>query len=580
LAGGWLAELPDTWRLASRWGLGLASGVAGWIFARELDTVVARLFAALNRGFDSMTGGYVWVVRGLLRVSLLVLLIYVGLVAYTQQLFLSTPTGFIPQQDKGYLLVDVRLPDSASVDRTARVMRLLEEIASRTPGVRHTLAVGGNSVLLGANASNFGTLYVMLDDFLSRIPEGLTSDKIATSLRESLASQQSGAVVNVLGAPPIDGLGTAGGIKLIVEDRGNWGLPTLQKTSEAIVSDASGSGQLVDAFSSFRADTTWLSLSIDRTAVKTLGVSMSDVFSTLQICFGSLYINDFNRFGRTWQVNIQADAEFRMRIDDMRRLRLRNREGGMVPLGAVLSVQEVNGPVMLLRYNLYSSAAVQADAAPGVSSGQAIAQMEKIAQQHQLQSMRAEWTELALFQLAAGNTATQAFLLAVILVFLVLAAQYESWSLPLAVILVVPMCLLCSLVGIRQAGHDMNIFTQVGFVVLVGLACKNAILIVEFARSRRELGVPTRDATLEACRLRLRPIIMTSLAFILGVVPLVLGQGAGAEMRRTLGLAVFAGMLGVTLFGIFLTPVFFEVLQRLVDRREQRRRLSDSPTNL
>ncbi|HBH54294.1 MAG TPA: transporter [Planctomycetaceae bacterium] len=570
-ASAWLSAFPATWGQVCRTGLAVACGLTGWFFSRELDTFLARIFAALNRGFDWLTGGYVWVVRGLLRISLLVLLIYVGLVIHTQQLFLSTPTGFIPQQDKGYLLVDVRLPDSASVDRSARVMRNLEEIAAQAPGVRHTLAVAGNSVLLGANASNFGTLYVLLDDFQTRVPAGLTSERIAAGLRESLGSQQSEAVVNVLGAPPIDGLGTAGGIKLIVEDRGNWGLPILQKTSASIVADAAASGQLVDAFSSFRADTTWLSLSIDRTAVKTLGVSMSDVFSTLQICFGSLYINDFNRFGRTWQVNVQADAEFRMRIEEMRRLKLRNREGGMVPLGAVLSVQEVNGPVMLLRYNLYSSAAVQADAAPGVSSGQAIAQMEQIAQRHQLQSMRAEWTELALFQLAAGSTATQAFLLAVILVFLVLAAQYESWSLPLAVILVVPMCLLCSLVGIRSAGHDMNIFTQVGFVVLVGLACKNAILIVEFARARRELGVPTRDATLEACRLRLRPIIMTSLAFILGVVPLVVGQGAGAEMRRTLGLAVFAGMVGVTLFGIFLTPVFFEVLQRLVDRREQRR---------
>ncbi|MFN9373265.1 MAG: efflux RND transporter permease subunit [Planctomycetaceae bacterium] len=572
---GWLGEgdaVPVTWR----WGLAAASGLVGWLLAGRLDGLLAHAFAAFNRGFERLTEGYVWIVRGLLRCSWVVLLLYFGLVLYTRHLFVSSPAGFIPQQDKGYLLVDVRLPDSAAVDRSARVMRDLERIAAEVPGVRHTLAVGGNSVLLTANASNFGTLYVMLDEFGQRIPQRLTAEKIAADLRERFQSQRSEAVVNVLGAPPIDGLGTAGGIRLIVEDRGNWGLPTLQQTSQAIVSDAAASTELVDAFTSFRADTTWLSLSIDRTAVKTLGVSMSDVFSTLQICFGSLYINDFNRFGRTWQVNVQADARFRMQIEDMRRLRLRNREGGMVPLGAVLSVKEVNGPVMLLRYNLYPSAAIQADAAPGVSSGRAISRLAELADQHQLQSMRSEWTELALFQLAAGSTATQAFLLAVVLVFLVLAAQYESWSLPLAVILVVPMCLLCSLVGIRWAGHDLNIFTQVGFVVLVGLACKNAILIVEFARARRELGVPTRDATLEACRLRLRPIIMTSLAFILGVVPLVVGQGAGAEMRRTLGMAVFAGMLGVTLFGIFLTPIFFDVIQRLVDARQRRRAEADA----
>ncbi|MFN7806422.1 MAG: efflux RND transporter permease subunit [Planctomycetaceae bacterium] len=572
---GWLGRdgaIPPTWR----WGVAVASGLVGWLLAGRLDGGLARAFAAFNRGFEQLTGGYVWIVRGLLRCSLVVLLLYFGLVLYTRHLFISSPAGFIPQQDKGYLLVDVRLPDSASVDRAARVMRDLERIAAEVPGVRHTLAVGGNSVLLSANASNFGTLYVMLAEFGERVPRQLTADRIAADLRERFLSQRSEAVVNVLGAPPIDGLGTAGGIKLIVEDRGNWGLTTLQRISQEIVADAGGAPELVDAFTSFRADTTWLSLSIDRTAVKTLGVSMSDVFSTLQICFGSLYINDFNRFGRTWQVTVQADARFRMQIEDMRRLRLRNREGGMVPLGAVLSVKEVNGPVMLLRYNLYPSAAIQADAAPGVSSGRAIARLAELADQHPLQSMRSEWTELALFQLAAGSTATQAFLLAVVLVFLVLAAQYESWSLPLAVILVVPMCLLCSLVGIRWAGHDLNIFTQVGFVVLVGLACKNAILIVEVARARRELGVPTREATLQASRLRLRPIIMTSLAFILGVVPLVVGQGAGAEMRRTLVMAVYAGMLGLTLFGIFLTPIFFDVIQRLVDARQQRREAADA----
>ncbi len=297
-----------------------------------------------------------------------------------------------------------------------------------------------------------------------------------------------------------------------------------------------------------------------------MGVSMAEVFNTLQVYFGSLYVNDFNRFGRTWQVNVQADARFRMRTEDLQRLKIPNAQKKMVPLAAIASIREISGPVMLNRYNLYPAALINANAGPGTSSGTAIDLLERVSQKSLAPSMRAEWTELALLQLKAGNTAMYAFILAVVLVFLVLAAQYESWSLPLAVILVVPMCLLCSIAGVIIAHMDINIFTQIGFVVLVGLACKNAILIVEFARSRHEAGVDRLQATLEACKLRLRPIIMTSLAFIFGVVPLVIGEGAGAEMRRTLGTAVFAGMLGVTVFGIFLTPVFFYVIQWLADR--------------
>jgi multidrug efflux pump subunit AcrB len=338
-----------------------------------------------------------------------------------------------------------------------------------------------------------------------------------------------------------------------------------------VVEDGTATPGLRGLFTSFRADTTWLYLDIDRFAAKMMGVSIGDLFNTLQVYFGSLYVNDFNRFGRTWQVNVQADAKFRMRVDDLKRLKVRNDRGEMVPIAAVASVREVSGPVMLNRYNLYSAAIVNANAAPGTSSGQAIDLVEQVADKNLLQSMRAEWTELALLQLQAGNSAMYAFVLAVVLVFLVLAAQYESWSLPLAVILVVPMCLLCSILGVIAARMDINIFTQIGFVVLVGLACKNAILIVEFARARHVAGVDRYTATLEACKLRLRPIIMTSLAFILGVVPLMIGHGAGAEMRQTLGTAVFWGMLGVTAFGIFLTPVFFYVIQAFADWRENRR---------
>jgi multidrug efflux pump len=339
-----------------------------------------------------------------------------------------------------------------------------------------------------------------------------------------------------------------------------------------VVADAEQDGTLRDMFTSFRANTTWLLLDIDREAATTMGISMTDIFGTLQADFASLYVNDFNRFGRTWQVNVQADAKYRMTPEDLKRLYLPGRDGQQVPLSAFSRLTEVSGPVMLVRYNLYPAATINADAAEGISSGQAIDRLRQLTEARLSQGMRAEWTELALLQQGVGTTAMFAFVLAVALVFLVLAAQYESWSLPLAVILVVPMCMLCSIAGIVFARMDINIFTQIGFVVLVGLACKNAILIVEFARARREEGVDRFQATLDACRLRLRPIIMTSLAFIFGVIPLVIGEGAGAEMRRTLGTAVFAGMLGVTIFGIFLTPVFFFVIQMFTDWREARLR--------
>ena len=325
-------------------------------------------------------------------------------------------------------------------------------------------------------------------------------------------------------------------------------------------------------FTSFRANTPWLYLDVDRVQAKSLGVSMIELFAALQVNLGSLYVNDFNRFGRTWQVNVQASESYRSQVKDLTRIMVRNDRGQMVPLSGLVSVREVAGPVMVARYNMYPAAAVNGNAAAGVSSGQAIARMEKEAKRDLPQAMRSEWTELALLQLQTGSTAMYVFALAVVLVFLVLAAQYESWSLPLAVILVVPMCLLCSIAGVALAHMDVNIFTQVGFVVLIGLACKNAILIVEFAKAQREAGTPRYQATLEACTLRLRPIVMTSLAFILGVVPLVYSRGAGAEMRRTLGTAVFGGMLGVTVFGVFLTPVFYFVIQWFNDLRAPARR--------
>lgn len=556
------------------WIAAIIGALALWGLAGLVNRLLSLFFRLFNHAFGAVTTGYVGSVGLLLRGSLVVLVAYAGLLYWTYDLFQSSPTGFIPSQDKGYLLVNVRLPDSASLDRTSRVMERIESLTGKTPGVKHTLAIAGQSILLGANSPNFGTMYVMLDDFHHREQHKLTGDTISAQLKQRLDKEVPEAVVDVFGAPPIDGLGTAGGFKLILEDRGDNGLKSLQAVSQKVVDEGQKTSGLTGLFTGFRADTIWLELDIDRYAAKTMGLNMSELFNSLQNFFGSLYINDFNRFGRTWQVNVQADAEFRMKVQDLKNLKVRNGHGTMVPISAFADVREIGGPVMLVRYNLYPSAVVNVNSAPGTSSGEAIGKMETIAKENLLPSMRTEWTELALMQLEAGDTAMYAFILAVVLVFLVLAAQYESWSLPLAVILVVPMCLLCSILGVWQAEMDINIFTQIGFVVLVGLACKNAILIVEFARTRHQSGADIRTATLEACQLRLRPIIMTSLAFILGVVPLMIGQGAGAEMRRTLGVAVFSGMLGVTLFGIFLTPVFFYVIQWFTDFFRSRRQPS------
>ena len=543
LGGAWLGYMLGPW--LEQWGgnplqpvlalvsANLLAALIGVVIANFLcsliNSLLGKFFRWFNRGFNVATNLYVGMVSLFLRGSFLALLGYVGLVYLTYHLFQVAPSGFIPPQDKGYLLVNVQLPDSSSLDRTNQVMQRVEKLAAKAPGVKHTVGIAGQSIVLGANAPNFGTVYLMLDDFHHRID--LTADQIATELKLTLEAEVPEALVNVFGAPPVDGLGTAGGFKMVIEDRSDNGASALQTVSQQIVDEGAEVPGLTGLFSSFRADTPWLFIDIDRRAAKTMGVSLSGLFESLQVSFGSLYVNDFNRFGRTWQVNVQSDAQYRMELKDLKRVTVRNDHQQLVPLAAVASIQETTGPVMVLRYNLYPSAFVNVNGTPGTSSGQVINRMDEIAGRSLLPSMRSEWTELALLQLQAGNTAMFAFLLAVVLVFLVLAAQYESWSLPLAVILVVPMCLLCSVVGVLVAQMDINIFTQIGFVVLVGLACKNAILIVEFARAR--------------CL----------------VVPLMIGTGAGYEMRQTLGVAVFAGMLGVTLFGIFLTPVFFYVIQ-------------------
>jgi multidrug efflux pump len=539
----------------------LAGGVVGWIVIRPVNAILGRIFRGFNRLFDRLTELYGKTVAKVLRMSAVALVIYGGLLVITGWQFARAPTGFIPQQDKGYLILNVQLPDAAAVDRTERMLDRIEQVALTTPGIQHTLGVAGRSLILNANAPNLASVYVILKPFEDRVGAGLSADAIAILLQERCQREVRGGLVTAFGGPPVEGLGTTGGFKLIIEDRGNLGAGELQRVSQQVVSRGNRTPGLRGLFSGSRSSTPWLYLDIDRTKCMALGVAVSDVFSTLQVYLGSYYVNNFNNFGRTWQVVVQADRQFRDRVGDIRQLQVKSSQGQMIRLGTLVDVRDTSGPVLLLRYNLYAAAALTGNAAPGTSSGQALRLVQQIADQELPQSMAYDWTELTYLQLQAGNTAIAAFALAVMFVFLVLAALYESWSLPLAVILVVPMCLLCSIAGVELARSEVTIFTQIGFVVLVGLASKNAILIVEFAKQLEDAGVPCWEATLEASRLRLRPIIMTSFAFILGVVPLVIATGAGSEMRRALGVAVFAGMLGVTLFGIFLTPVFYYVIR-------------------
>jgi len=528
-----------------------------------LQWTLGWFFFLFNSGFDLVNRAYGAIVGGALRISLLVLIAYIGMLWLTANMFQSAPTGFIPQQDKGYLIVNVTLPDGASLERTSNIIKTMEAAASKDSAVTHTVSIAGQSLVFGANSPNWGAMYVMLKGFSDRKGENGTSEAVSRRLRETWEKLVPDAKIEVFGPPPVDGLGTVGGFKLVVEDRGDYGGRALQDATDQLALDASGDPQFRGIFTNYRADTPWIWLEIDRDKVVSLGISIQDLFQTLQVNLGSYYVNQFNRFGRSWQVNVQAEGKNRSEINEiLNQLKVKNNNGDIIPLATLMSAKSSTGPSLVMRYNLYPAAAIMGEPAPGISSTTALtnirAKFDKLQDSGDIPGlMSADWTEMAYMQIRSGNTATLLFALGVVLVFLVLAALYESWALPFAVILVVPMCLLSAIFGLLQAGMDVNIFGQIGFVVLVGLACKNAILFVEFAKQLREEGKPLRQATLEACTLRLRPILMTSFAFILGVVPLVIAEGAGAEMRRTLGQTVFCGMLGVTGFGIFLTPVFF-----------------------
>ncbi len=541
--------------------------IAGLVTGPWIDRGLVWFFGIFNATFRLATAGYSKIVGMMLRTSFIIIILYGGLLYLTQTVFKSTPSGFIPTQDMGYLLANVQLPDSTSLERTMEIMDRCEQIAKSTPGILHTQAITGQSLLLSANGSNFGSMFCIFKPFDERRTKELYGEAIIAKLRKRFAAEVPEATTTVLGPPPVRGVGRAGGFKLMVEDRGDLKSKVLQQQTDSFVDKARKDTRLTSLVATFRANVPQFFVNVNRAESMTKEVSLRDLFETLNVYLGSRYVNDFNLFGRTWQVVVQADPKFRNSIDYVPHLQVRNARGTMVPIGAIASIDAENGPLVLTRYNMYPASPVNGAAAAGTSSGEAIKIMETMGRDTLLPTMATEWTELAYLELQAGNTALIVFGVAVLMVFLVLAAQYESWSMPLAIIMVVPMCLLSAIIGVNIAKEDVNIFTQIGFVVLVGLASKNAILIVEFAKQRRDAGESRRDATLAACSLRLRPIIMTSLAFILGVFPLLYGHGAGAEMRRTLGTTVFSGMLGVTIFGIFLTPVFFFVIDWLGECR-------------
>lgn len=539
-----------------------------WL-TRLINLLFGWFFRLFNRGLQAATTGYIAVLRRVVRLAALSLLVYVGLLVLTYFGFRAVPTGFIPSQDTGYLLVNLQLPEAAALHRTDRTIQQLARIANDTPGVRDTFAVAGFSFIFGSAQSNAGAMFVVLEPFEDRVgkPE-LTAQAIAMRLRRAYAQVQEGQAL-VLPPPPVRGMGNAGGFILNVQDRTGTATPQqLQIATQRLLAAAAQHPQMVQSLlTTYRADVPRADVEIDRTKVKEQGIQMAAVFETMQVFLGSLYVNDFNFLGRTYRVLAQADAPFRDRPEDITQLKVRNNNGQMVPLASLLTVRRTAGPNRESRYNLSPAADINGSAVPGVSTGQALDLMERLANENLPAGFGFEWTGLAFQERQAANTALLVFPLCVLFVWLTHSAEYESFALSTAIILIVPMCLLFGIGGVWLRGLDNNIFTQIGFIVLAGLSAKNAVLIVEFAKQQEDHGRRPFDAAIEAARLRLRPILMTSFAFILGVLPLVWARGAGAEMRQALGTAVFFGMLGVTLFGIFLTPVFYVSIRWLTTRR-------------
>jgi len=537
-------------------------------FEKLINLLFGWFFRIFNKVFSGATTGYHAFVKFLVRKAAVALLMFALLIGLTGFMFSKVPTGFIPAQDQGYAIVAVQLPEAASLDRTDAVVKEVGELLGEIPGISGVVSFAGFNGATRASATNAGALFPVFDGFKDRAENGgPTAPELYAAIREKVAAIQEAFIV-VVEPPPVRGLGTGGGFKMWIQDNNAAGPEALEAATRALAGAANEQPGLVQVYTPFASATPQYYAEVNRTKAKMLDVPLNNVFDTLQFYLGSVFVNEFNLFGRTYRVTAQADANFRDDPSDVSLLKTRNRKGGMVPLGSLVDMQEVVGSDRVTRYNLYPAAELNGSVLPGTSSGEALATMERLAAEVLPPGFTFEWTDIAYQQRAAGNTAVYIFPLCVLFVFLMLAAQYESWGLPFAVILIVPMCLLSAIVGVWLRGGDNNILVQIGFVVLVGLACKNAILIVEFAKQLEDEGRSRFEAATEAARLRLRPILMTSFAFILGVVPMVIAKGAGAEMRNALGTTVFAGMLGVTFFGLLLTPVFYSVIRRFARDRK------------
>jgi len=529
-----------------------------------------RFFQLFNRYFGAASNAYSRGVGGVLSRKALMMTVYVILLAATGLLFRAVPSGFVPAQDKQYLIGFAQLPDGATLERTEDVMRRMGEIMMKQPGVENAVGFPGLSINGFTNSSNSGIVFAALKSFDERKDRSLSGGAIAGSLNRQFAAIQDAFIV-IFPPPPVPGLGTTGGFKLYLEDRGSLGYAALDQATKAFLAKAYQAPELSGLFSTYQVNVPQLYADLDRTRARQLGVPVTEVFDAMQIYLGSLYVNDFNKFGRTYSVRVQADAPYRARAEDVGLLKVRSNSGEMVPLSALMNVRPSAGPERAIRYNGFLAADISGSNAPGFSSGQAQDAIERIAAETLPAGIGYEWTEITYQEILAGNSAVWVYPLAIFLVFLVLAALYESLALPIAIILIVPLSLGAALAGVWLTNGDNNIFTQIGFMVLVGLAAKNAILIVEFARELEFAGHTPVQAAIEASRLRLRPIVMTSIAFIMGVVPLAFSVGAGAEMRQAMGIAVFAGMIGVTAFGIFLTPVFYVLLRALTGNQPLKR---------
>ena len=531
-------------------------------FSRLIDFCFGWFFNLFNRTFKVGANSYGWLVAKSIRYAAVVLIVYGGLIWMTKKQFEAVPEGFIPVQDKQYLVAFAQLPNAASLERSDAVLKRMSEICLKHPGVKDAIGFPGLSIAGFTNSANAGIVFVGLDDFENRRSPELSGKSIQEALQQKFFMEFGDALVLIFQPPPVNGLGAIGGFKMQIQDRASLGYPALYQATQDLMNKARQDPRLTGIFSSFELNVPQLQADVDRLKAKSQQVSLQEVFGTLQVYLGSLYVNDFNRFGRTYQVVVQADGEFRRTPEDIGKLRVRSTTGQMVPISSLVTIKDSFGPDRVQHYNAYPSAEINGGGAPGVSSGEAEAIMASLAAESLPRGLKFEWTDLTYQKILAGNTARFIYPLCLLLVFLVLAAQFESFRLPLSIILIVPMCLLSALVGVRLVDGDNNIFTQIGLIVLVGLACKNAILIVEFAREKQNEGMAPAEAALTAATLRLRPILMTSIAFIAGVYPLVTSTGAGAEMRRAMGTAVFSGMIGVTFFGLLMTPVFYSVLMR------------------